>query len=65
MHDLIVALLKFAINVNVLDVETSQMLEDFVVGPRLDIRDSSFVLLCRDMFDFDLLLQVIHRITQH
>ena len=27
--------------------------------------DALFILLCWHMFDFDLLLQVIHRITQH
>ena len=37
MHDLVVTLLEFAINVNVLDVEAGQMLKNFVVGPRLDI----------------------------
>lgn len=65
MHDLVVTLLEFAINVNVLDVEAGQMLKNFVVGPRLDIRDSLFVFLSWHMLDLNLLLQVIHRVTQH
>ena len=28
-------------------------------------RDSLLILFCWDVFDFDLLLQVIHRVTQH
>ena len=26
---------------------------------------AGFVLLCRDVLDFDLLLEVIHRVAQH
>lgn len=37
MHDLVETLLEFAINVDVLDVETGEMLENFIVGPRLDV----------------------------
>jgi len=37
VHDLVVALLELAININVLDVEAGEMLENFVVGPRLDV----------------------------
>jgi len=51
MHDLIVALLKFAINVNVLDVETSQMLENFVVGPRLDILPHTITVIKSSSFE--------------
>lgn len=37
VHDLVVALLELAINVDVLDVEAGEVLENFVVGPRLDV----------------------------
>jgi len=37
VHDLVETLLEFAINVDVLDVETGEMLENFIVGPRLDV----------------------------
>jgi hypothetical protein len=37
MHDLVVALLELAINVDVLDVETGEVLENFIVGPRFNV----------------------------
>jgi hypothetical protein len=37
MHDLVVAVLQLAVDINVLDVEASQVLEDFIVGPALNI----------------------------
>lgn len=37
VHDLVVALLELAINVDVLDVKAGEVLENFVVGPRLDV----------------------------
>ena len=37
VHDLVVALLELAINVDVLDVEAGEVLENFVVGPRLNV----------------------------
>ena len=48
---MIVALLKFAINVNILDVETSQMLENFVVGPRLDILPNTITVIKSSSFE--------------
>jgi hypothetical protein len=37
MHNLVVAVLKLAVDIDVLDVEAGQVLEDFVVGPTFDI----------------------------
>ena len=37
MHDLVVAVLQLAVDINVLDVEASQVLEDFIVRPALNI----------------------------
>ena len=37
MYDLVVALLELAINVDVLDVEAGEVLENFIVGPRLNV----------------------------
>ena len=54
MHDLIVAFLEFAINVDVLDVETSQELEDLIGLPFRDILDSSLVFLSGQMLNLDL-----------
>jgi len=65
VDDLIVAILEFAEDVDVFDVQASQVLEDFVFGPCLDVSLACFVLFCGDVLDFDLLLQVIHRVTQH
>ena len=48
---MIVALIKFAINVNVIDVETSQMLEDFVVGPRLNILPHTITVIKSSSFE--------------
>jgi len=37
MHNLVVALLELAINVDVFDVEAGEMLENFIIGPRFDV----------------------------
>ena len=37
VYDLVVALLELAINVDVLDVEAGEVLENFIVGPRLNV----------------------------
>lgn len=34
---MIIALLKFAVNVNVFDIKASKVLEDFIVWPVFDI----------------------------
>lgn len=54
MHDLIVAFFEFAINVDVLDVETSQELEDLIGLPFGDVLDASLVLFSGQMFNLDL-----------
>ena len=45
MHNLIVALFEFAVNVDVLDVETSQVLEDLVGLPLGDVLDTGLLVL--------------------
>jgi hypothetical protein len=64
MDHLIVALFKFGVNINVLDVEAAKMLSDFIFSPRkFDIRFSSLLVwLLRDHFDLLLLLKVVHGI---
>jgi hypothetical protein len=62
VHHLIVALLQFAVNVDVLDIETGQVLEDFILWPSLDVLNTLLVLLRWHCFDLDLLLQVVHRV---
>jgi hypothetical protein len=37
VHDLVVAVFKLAVNFNVLNVQAGQVLENFIVGPGLDI----------------------------
>lgn len=63
VHHLIVALLELTVNVDIFDVQAGQMLEDFVVCHGCDILDASFVFLSWYVFNFDLLLQVVHCIT--
>ena len=64
VYDLIIALLKTPIDVYILDVEHSQMLERFIRLPSFDILDSQLVLFCWHCLNFDLLLQVVHDIGQ-
>ena len=37
MHNLIVTRFKFSVNVDVLDIEYSEMLKYFIVGPSFDV----------------------------
>ena len=37
VHDLVVTVFELAVNINILDVQASQVLENFIVGPGLDI----------------------------
>jgi len=64
VHHLIVALLKLPVNVDILYVETGQMLESFIRLPPLHYGGAIFILLCRNMLHLDLLLQVIDGILQ-
>ena len=41
VHDLVVAVLQLAVDVDVLNVETCQVLEDFIIGPTLNILQQS------------------------
>jgi hypothetical protein len=61
---LVVTLLQLAVDVNILDVQPSQMLENLISWPSLDVLDSLLVLLCWHLFDLALLLQVIHGISE-
>ena len=65
VHHLVVALLELAVDVDVLNIELSQVLEDFIVHPGLDqlwirVRAArayllaGFVLLCGNVLYFNL-----------
>jgi hypothetical protein len=55
VHDLVVTVFEFAEDVNVLDVQASQVLEDFVFWPRFNVGLACFVLFGWHVLDFDLL----------
>ena len=55
MHDLVVTLLELAIDVDVLDVETSQVLEDLIWLPLANILDTSLLVnVSGQMLNLDL-----------
>lgn len=64
LHNLVVALLEFAVDVDVLDVQTCQEGEDFGLSPFHAIHLAFLVSLLRQMLDLDLLLQIVHGIRQ-
>ena len=64
MHDLIITLFELSIDLNVLNVKDSVVVEAFFQSPRITILDTMVILFSRCLLYFDLLLQVIHRITQ-
>ena len=65
MHTLIIALLKLAVNINVLDVEYAKVLENFILGPaHEDWILSCFIQLRRLVLVLHLLLQLVHRLLQ-
>ena len=61
---LIVTLLQLPVDVDVLDIQASQMLEGLILGPGLHLLHAVFVLLDWHVLHFDLLLQVVHGILQ-
>ena len=64
MHHLVVALFQLAVDVDILDVKTCQVLEHLIGWPSLNVFDTLLVLLSWHMFDFNLLLQIVHGICQ-
>ena len=66
VHDLIVALFEFAVDINVLDVQDTQMHEDFttVFSPSLHVDLTLFVQLEGLLLHFQLLLKIIQCILQ-
>ena len=64
MHNLIIALFKLPIDLNVFDVENGVMVEALFQSPRITILDAMFILFSWCLLTFDLFLQVIHGVTQ-
>lgn len=64
VHDLIVTLLKFAVDLDVFDIKYGVVREAFFETPKLTILHSMLVLVGRSVLDLDLLLQVIHSIAK-
>lgn len=64
MHILIITLFKFAVNVNVFDVEHCKILEDLILGPIHEYGLARFILLSWLVLILDLLLQLIHSILE-
>ena len=56
LHNLVVALLQFAVDVDVLDVQACEEREDFGLSPFHAIHLAVFIELFGQMLDFDLLL---------
>ena len=54
VHHLVVALFKFPVDVDVLDIERGQVLEDLVGLPACDVLHTGLVLLSRQVLNFDL-----------
>jgi hypothetical protein len=62
---LIVALFQISVNVNVLDVETCEVLEDLVRLPAFDVLQASLCILVRwYILHLYLFLEIIHGIRQ-
>ena len=59
MHDLIVAVLQLAVDLDVLDVKARKELEDFVGLPFGNVRLALLVLLFGQMLDLDLLFDCL------
>ena len=43
VHDLIVASFQLAVDIDVLDVQTPQVLEDFIIGPSFNVLNTTRV----------------------
>ena len=54
VHHLVIALLELSIDLNVLHIERSQVLEHLILGPGVDMFDTGVVLLRREVLHFDL-----------
>ncbi len=54
VHHLVVTFLQLPVNVYVLDVELSEMLENIIVEPSLNYLHTCLVFLCGYVFYFDL-----------
>lgn len=63
VHNLIVTLLKLAIDLDILDVEDGVVAEPFLEAPKLTILDTMLIFVRGGMLHLDLLLQVVHCIT--
>jgi len=63
VHHLIVTFLQLPVDVYVLDVELSKMLENIIIQPSLNDLHTCLVFLCGYVFDFDLQKSVINHET--
>ena len=64
MNNLVVALLQISVNIDVFDVQTSEMLESLIRLPGFDVFYPEFILLSGYMFHLNLFLEIIHGICQ-
>ena len=66
MADLIITFLHFLINVNILDVKGSIVLEEFITRvPVFEVLDPAIIPLYRNVLNFDLFTQVVHCVVEH
>ena len=63
VHHLVITFLQLPVDVYVLDVKLSEMLENIIVQPGLNDLYTCLVFLCGYMFDFDLHKCVINHET--
>ena len=61
---LVIALFQLTVDLDVLNVEGSKVLEDLIGGPVGDVFLAFLVLLFGQMLDLDLFLEVVHSIGQ-
>ena len=61
---MVVAFLQFAVDINILNVETCEMLEDLIWLPGFNILDTRLILFGGYVFNFYLLLQIVHGVRQ-
>ena len=67
VHHLIVAILQLPEDLNVFDIQTGQVLENLVLGPRILYIGfpSELVNICRHLFHLLLLLKIVHGVLPH
>ena len=61
---LVIAFLKFFENIDVFDIQTSQVMENVVIWPRRNIFNALFIELWGQSFDLYLFLEVVEGIGQ-